>query len=469
MSKCTTKTYTIKFQLDISKEQESLLTKRFQYWNNIYNHLMSFVKKQIELLTNNPDFVKAKMRFNELHKTEKNSSKKSEEYKHLKNKINNFYKWYWLREYDLQIYIKKYKNKYKKHIESNMVKNIASEVWCSVQQYLYGNWKKLRYKPIHERSSLTGKTNRSWFVYKDEKIVYKWMIINMKMSNKDVYHRDLIKNNRRVKYCQLYRVKRSWWASKRRWKYYVILYIEGIPPKKPRLWQWKVWIDWWLKTLWYYSEHWDIWLVTLKNMNIYKDKIAELQTIINESEKKKWHYLRHKVNTLHRKQTALRKQYTNTIANNIVWLWDEFIGEKMEYEEMKTEGATKKTMAKIIQDVWPSSLITTINQKLWYYDMKIQTVWKYSFRASQYNHDEDWYVPKNLATRYIPIKRKRYQRDLYSAFLLLNANDNLKHVDRDLCLKRWGEFKEKHNEYIKILKNDGNEYPSSYGLSDITL
>ncbi|MEA1975724.1 MAG: hypothetical protein U9N10_09315 [Bacillota bacterium] len=43
---------------------------------------------------------------------------------------------------------------------------------------------------------------------------------------------------------------------------------------------------------------------------------------------------------------------------------------------------------------------------------------------------------------------KKIQRDLYSAFLIMNVKPNLKEIDRDLCNKHYEEFLENHNKEI---------------------
>ncbi|HGM3466966.1 TPA: RNA-guided endonuclease TnpB family protein, partial [Clostridioides difficile] len=44
------------------------------------------------------------------------------------------------------------------------------------------------------------------------------------------------------------------------------------------------------------------------------------------------------------------------------------------------------------------------------------------------------------------------QRDCYYAFLIMNVNDNLKSINRELCVKTYDNFKILHDKEINRLK-----------------
>ncbi|MGE8034632.1 hypothetical protein [Lysinibacillus sp. NPDC093692] len=81
-----------------------------------------------------------------------------------------------------------------------------------------------------------------------------------------------------------------------------------------------------------------------------------------------------------------------------------------------------------------------INQKLGYTKQTIQKVNTITFRASQYNHVTDSYEKKKLLQRWCQIGIHLVQRDLYSAFLLMNSEPNLQQTNRDLCHKTFTTF-----------------------------
>ena len=59
------------------------------------------------------------------------------------------------------------------------------------------------------------------------------------------------------------------------------------------------------------------------------------------------------------------------------------------------------------------------------------------------------------------------QRDLYSAYLLLNHNENLKTIDRKKCIEHFNTFFEKHDQLISTLKQSWWTYPQSFWLDNL--
>ncbi|MCG6522760.1 hypothetical protein K6U39_20825, partial [Vibrio parahaemolyticus] len=59
------------------------------------------------------------------------------------------------------------------------------------------------------------------------------------------------------------------------------------------------------------------------------------------------------------------------------------------------------------------------------------------------------------------------QRDCYSAFLIMNVNEDLKSINRELCVKTYDNFKILHDKEInrlKKLKLNGYKLISSMGI-----
>ena len=97
-------------------------------------------------------------------------------------------------------------------------------------------------------------------------------------------------------------------------------------------------------------------------------------------------------------------------------------------------------------------------------DRKLIEVNTVTFRASQYNHITDEYVKKKLNHRYTKIYDDKIQRDLYSAFLIKNSNQENTHADRNKCLQTYDSFKIQHDKCISNLLTQSHKYPTSMGL-----
>ena len=57
------------------------------------------------------------------------------------------------------------------------------------------------------------------------------------------------------------------------------------------------------------------------------------------------------------------------------------------------------------------------------------------------------------------------QRDLYSAFLLMNSDAFLEHADRDACIRTYDKFLEDHDRCINEVISSGAQILSSFGIS----
>ena len=109
-------------------------------------------------------------------------------------------------------------------------------------------------------------------------------------------------------------------------------------------------------------------------------------------------------------------------------------------------------------------LITIIKQKLESNGGTLFKVDTKEFKASQYNHITNTYEKKKLYERENIINNIWIQRDLYSAFLLMNSKDNLKSTDREKCIKNFDNFVKLHNECIANIKLNNIKHPKSFGF-----
>ena len=112
-------------------------------------------------------------------------------------------------------------------------------------------------------------------------------------------------------------------------------------------------------------------------------------------------------------------------------------------------------------------LVDIIHQKLTYTHNQIHKVNTRTFKASQYNHVTDSYQKKKLHQRWTWIGNHLVQRDLYSAFLLMNSEMNLQQTNRELCYQTFRRFVALHNQQIERLKQKKEQLPSSIGIKKV--
>ena len=91
---------------------------------------------------------------------------------------------------------------------------------------------------------------------------------------------------------------------------------------------------------------------------------------------------------------------------------------------------------------------------------------KWEYKASQYDHLSKQYHKKKLSQRTTHLENgDTVQRDLYAAFLLMNAGTDLKSPDQTLCEQTYERFKQLHDMEIARLKSENKTHLSSFGVA----
>jgi hypothetical protein len=181
------------------------------------------------------------------------------------------------------------------------------------------------------------------------------------------------------------------------------------------------------------------------------------------------HYIKtqNKLKELYRKQADIRKLQHEILSNEIISLGDNIYVETMNYAGLqkrsnKTEKndkgkfKKKKRFGKSLSNKAPSMLLTIINRKLQYYGKELIKIDTYSVKASQYNHFDETYTKKKLSQRWNDFNGIKVQRDMYSAFLIMNVNNDLKTINNDKCNETFENFLELHNKEVKRLMEKKN-------------
>ena len=116
----------------------------------------------------------------------------------------------------------------------------------------------------------------------------------------------------------------------------------------------------------------------------------------------------------------------------------------------------KKRFGKSLANKAPSMLLTIIDRKLGYYGERLIEINTFKAKASQFNHFDRTYTKKTLWQRWNEFNGIRIQRDLYSAFLIMNISDDLKNFNIDKCNERFENFYRLHNMEVDRLTGKKN-------------
>lgn len=203
-------------------------------------------------------------------------------------------------------------------------------------------------------------------------------------------------------------------------------------------------------------------------------------TIKKQGNKKiKWnkfsHYIKYQneLKELYRKQADIRKYQHECLANYIISLGNKVYVEKMNFAGLqkrakdtekndKGKFKRKKRFGKSLANKAPSMLLTIINRKLAYYGEKLIEIDTINAKASQFNHFDGTYTKKTLSQRWNNFNGIKIQRDMYSAFLIMNIADDLKSFDIDKCNNRFENFYRLHS--LEVNRLVGNKNLSSIAI-----
>lgn len=484
MGKSKTSSYTLTLQLKTEKWQDDILNKRFDKCRKIYNSCLSEALKRYKHMQESKVY-----RVNCKYKG-KDRNKKF-------NEINNKYG---LTEYSLINYVTPLYNYF--NIDANTGQKLASKAFKTVQKLMYHEADRVNFTKYNELYSIEGSTNRQGITYRDGIIKWQGLKLPIIIRNNDSYAQMAIQD--KVKFCRIVRKE-----IKGKTKYYIQLILEGIPPKKVTkqgeingmIGEGRVGIDIGTQTI-AYSSNYDVKLLELApNVNSIYREIKLLQRYmdrskrvmnpnkfnengtINTKDKSKWIYsnkylkAKSKRKELYRKQTEVRKQDHYKMINDLLVLGDKFYVETMNYKGLQSRSKKttinektgkfnkKKRFGKSLANKAPSMFLTMLNNKLEYNGEMLYKIDTYKVKASQYNHFTAKYNKKELKDRWN--NDIEIQRDCYSAFLIMNVNDNLESINRELCLETYDNFKILHDNEInrlKELKKNGYKLISSMGI-----
>lgn len=481
----TVTNFVAQFLLKTEKYQENILDKRFEIGRNIYNVLVNVTQKRYK------EMIKTKKYRNLLSQL---SGDKTED-KSIWKQIKEIRKQYGMSEYSFYKDVQKLQHHFSNNIDSFTAQKIVSTLWSAYEKLFFGNGNKIHYKKYSTLNSLEGKSNSTGIRFKDDAILWNGLKIPVVIDYDNYYENQALKSE--IAYCRIIRK-----FVRNKYKYYVQIVFKGTPPikvdnetgeVKHYIGEGDVGIDIGTSTI-AYSSATDVKILELANkvQDIEDEKRRLLRkmdrsrrvtnpnnynedgTIKKQGNKKMvWnksnHYIKYQNNLkeLYRKQADVRKYQHECLANQIIELGDTIYVEKMNFSGLtkkstKTEKndkgrfKRKKRFGKSIANRAPSMLLSIIDRKLSYYGKRLIKIDTWSAKASQFNHFDGTYNKKRLSQRWNDFNGIKVQRDLYSAFLIMNTAYDLKSFDIDKCNERFENFHRLHNLEVERLTGQKN-------------
>ena len=483
--------FVVQFPLRTEKYQEDILNKRFEIGRKIYNSLVTVSQKRYK------EMIKTKKYRNLMSML--TGDKKSD--KPIWKQIGQMRKEYGLTEYSLHADVKEMQKHFKKNIDSFTAQKIAPTLWKSYDKLFYGNGKRVYYKKYGDMNSLEGKSNYTGIRFVNEHLIWNGLNIPVVIDWNNPYEYQAMQSE--ISYCRIVRK-----FVRNKYKFYVQIVFKGTKPIKFNketgeikhfLGEGDVGLDIGTSTI-AISSNTDVKLLILadKVQNIEDEKhrllrkmdrsrrVTNLEnynedgTVRKQGSKKVFwnksnHYVKYQnqLKELYRKQADVRKYQHECLSNYIVSLGNKIYVEKMNFAGLQKRAKNtekndkgrfkrKKRFGKSLANKAPSMLLTIINRKLGYFGEKLIEIDTFSAKASQFNHMTGEYHKKSLSQRWNDLNDVKIQRDLYSAFLIMNISDDLKSFDIKKCNDRFDNFKKLHD--IEIQRLSSIDTLSSMGI-----
>ena len=475
--------FILQLNLRTNKYQEKILNKRFEIGRHIFNSLNNVEQKKLQRLEENKEYRRLEI---QLKKTNYKDKK-------LKKQRIDIIKQYGFSEYNFINDIKPIYKVFSQNIDARTSQSIASNLWKSYQKYLFGNGKRIHYKRFDDFNTFEGNDNKTGIKYRDGIINWNKLELKTFVRQNDVYAQESLLNE--IKYC---RIKRE--IVKGKYKFYTQLVFEGIPPVKydketgeirGRCSKGDVGLDIGTQTIAIASDK-EVKIIELADKVQPKyNELRKMQRKLDRSRratnpdnfnedgtikkgiKLKWNKSNHykkiqlKIKELFRKQRVIRKQQHEELANDIIRLGKNIKVEQMNFQGLakrsnKTEKNTKgkfkrkKRFGKSIANRSPAMLLSIIDRKLKYQNNSLIKVNTRLVRASQYNHIEKTYKKKKLSQRWTQVGNYKLQRDLYSAYLIKNVNEDLITINQEKVEKGFNNFIKLHKAEVKRLTGKKN-------------
>ncbi|MGL4522602.1 MAG: RNA-guided endonuclease TnpB family protein [Bacilli bacterium] len=469
--------FVLTLPLKTEKFHEDIIENRLEIARKIYNSCLSELIKRRKVMKESKEF----RRTIKLPKS-----------KEKNKRLADFNKLYGVTEYSLHTYVKPMQHKYKKNIDSHTAQKIATRAYKAMERLVFGDAEKLSFKRFGEMTSVEGKTNNAGIRFINTSIIaWNGLFIPVVIKKSDTYAQMAIYN--KVKYCRI--VKKRIRGKN---KYYVQLIIEGVPPVKinretgeirNKVNSGTVGIDIGTQTI-AISSSTEVKLLELaegcnsidRTKRVLQRKLDRQRrannphkynedgTIKRTNEKwihsKRYLQTKQELAEIQRKLADKRKQSHNILANYILSLGDEVYIETMHFKGLQKRAKKttfnndgrinkKKRFGKSLGNKAPSMFVTILANKLRFNGTELNKIDTAKVKASQYSHFDGTYTKKKLGTRWNDFGEMKIQRDMYSAFLLMNMK-TLDSIDRSLCFYTFNHFKRLHDIEIGRLRTTKN-------------
>ena len=468
----STPTFVVKVLLDLKANDYRTVEKSMNVANSIYNDMLSEGKKRINRLRADKRYWKLIKDYNDAKEHNEKRSKIKDKAKKAKlpvidtkpisASINNLIKSYGLTDSDFKTFLKDRRHNVESYkiLTAMEVQVIASHAFKTIKNVIYfkSKLKNLKFKSKYKDSSFKNKRNDTDLRLvnnNNDKYAYKLILgnkheINIKRNAFTTYQQNGMLRAEKIKYVQIQKSK-----IKGKFRYYLVIYLQGTPPTKHKIGNGVVGCDNGVSTLAYVSDS------KLELVDLVPEKCLRIEEGIKRLNKQISHKLRllnpdcydennkvvkgkkmtnrsnnltklmNRVQKKQRKMRIYRNELQNKVCNKLLSQGNVIQLEKMNVKALQKRSKnirinpktnrpySKKRFGKSILKASPSSLVTLLKNKARSRGAKVIEINTKDTKPSQYNHILNKDIKKTLNTRIYDLSDDypNVQRDLYSAIL----------------------------------------------------
>lgn len=504
--------HTVQLLLRPTAYEKLEIERRFHAISHIHNVCVKHMWKQLALLLRDREYQAWRSEYIVLIKNDKLSKAEKIRKKELSSHMEERRIALGLDKSELEKYIKVCAARYRKLLSSQQVQAEAANVWSGVKSYLFSNGREIHFKKFQDFKTIRGKSNLNGIRFDPETKQIQWLGLEMQCYlPKNAASRDYLLESmsHKISYCTL---KRQLFSNG--WRYYLILTLDGNAPlKKVTGTTGRMGIDPGVSTMACVTDKecrleelapcTDRYEKQIQNLLIRMDRSRRANNrkkylpngTIDRSEHSKWvnskNYDRmlRKLRVLYQKKSLYIRNCHRELCNQLVQMADQILVERMNYKSLqkrskaterkeeasdvtKKDGSVisihkykkKKRFGRSLNRRAPALFLSELERKITAIGGVYQEVNTKTFKASQYDHSDGTFKKVSLSERMKNINGENVQRDLYSAFLIKNADNSLEHPDREKCISEFKQFVQTQNNLILSMKESGISMKQSFGF-----
>ena len=507
--------HTVQLLLRQTTYEREEIERRFHALSHIHNVCVKRMRDQLKFLLRDREYQTWRKEYVTLVKKKEPTADEKRRKKVLSDQMKTRRLELEISKSDLEKYIKVCGARYRKLLSSQQVQAEAARVWKGVEEFLFSDGKEVHFKKFMDFLTISGKSNTNGIKYDPAARTLTWLGLEMQCylqkKNREYVLESL---DHKISYCML---KRQMFSGG--WRYYLVIVLDGNAPKKqievknPNPQDTVMGIDPGVSTIAGVSDDTCVLEELAPDADRYEKQIQQIlqkmdrsrrisnpekynpDGTINRKNKDRWknskNYLRllRKLRVLYRKKSDYIRTSHRTLCNRLLQMASSFLVERMHFKALqrrakenkrqeqvsevkKKDGSVvqvqkfkkKKRFGKSLNRRAPSLFLSELKRKVIAMGGSYEEVKTETFKASQYDHSTGECRKVSLATRMKVIDGQEVQRDLYSAFLIRNADLSLEYPDRERCMYEFKHFVEMQRKLIESMKRSGISMKQCFGF-----